>query len=127
MVDKSIIQEWLQKGQSDFQFAEASLKEGRFYEQICYLFQQSAEKYLKAFIIINDLPFKKVHDLGVLIETLTEKFSVDKELKEACDFLTTFYVEARYPGFPDLVITKEIALRARLSAELIARFVTEQI
>lgn len=127
MVDKSIIQEWLQKAENDFRFALDALQESHFYEQICFLLQQSAEKYLKALIIANELQFKKIHDLGVLLETIREKFQTTDELKEACDLLTSFYVEARYPGFPSQTVTKEIAERAKKAAEEIAKFVKSHL
>jgi ribosome-associated protein YbcJ (S4-like RNA binding protein) len=54
MADPSIVREWLDKADEDFRFAEANLREGsEFYAQICFHFQQAAEKYLKAFIIDN--------------------------------------------------------------------------
>lgn len=123
MVDKSIVQEWLQKAESDFCFAEDALEDSQYFEQICFLFQQAAEKYLKALIIASELPFKKIHDLGVLLEILKEKYPTAHELKEACDFLTSFYVEARYPGFPSKTITKETAERAKSAVKKIAEFV----
>ena len=58
MVDASIINEWMKKAAEDLDFAESSLHDGsEFYAQICFHFQQSAEKYLKTFIISRQLPF----------------------------------------------------------------------
>ncbi len=49
MADLKIVNEWLSKADEDFHFAVANLKEGsNFYAQICFHFQQAAEKYLKA-------------------------------------------------------------------------------
>ncbi len=60
MVDRQIIDEWLAKAESDFQFAEIVLAEEKeYYDHICFHFQQSAEKYLKTFIIANNLGFEK--------------------------------------------------------------------
>jgi HEPN domain-containing protein len=69
MVDRGIIREWLSKAEEDFQFANINLKEKKpFFAQICFHFHQSAEKYLKAYIIANDLEFQKIHDLALLVK-----------------------------------------------------------
>ena len=62
MADISIVNEWLKKADENFAFAESSLRGGsEFYAQICFHFQQAAEKYLKAFIIFRQLPFNREH------------------------------------------------------------------
>ncbi len=64
MVDPEVVQEWLAKADEDFEFAKVNLMEGKpFYSQICFHFQQAAEKYLKAYIIAHELEFRKIHDL----------------------------------------------------------------
>ena len=75
MVDSQIIQEWVDKADDDFDFARINLKEGKsFFSQICFHFQQSAEKYLKAYIIAKGLEFRKTHDLPLLL-----KFCIAKD------------------------------------------------
>ena len=60
MADAEILQEWINKAEDDFQFARISLNENKpFYAHICFLFQQSAEKYLKTFILTQNLKFQK--------------------------------------------------------------------
>ena len=52
MVDQDIIEEWISKAREDFEFAHINLKEEKpFPAQICFHFQQAAEKYLKAFLL----------------------------------------------------------------------------
>jgi len=69
MADREIISEWLQKAEDDFQFARISLDEKKpFVAQICFLFQQSAEKYLKAFMLSQGLKLQKIHDLMILLK-----------------------------------------------------------
>lgn len=69
MIDKKIVEEWLKKAQDDFDFASSNLSDPQntFFSQICFHFQQSAEKYLKAYIVANELVFKKIHDLSELL------------------------------------------------------------
>jgi HEPN domain-containing protein len=49
MADRIIVEEWLAKAQEDYEFARINLEAQKpFYAQICFHFQQAAEKYLKA-------------------------------------------------------------------------------
>lgn len=51
MVDASLVTEWLTKAAEDLEFGRINLEERKnFFAQICFHFQQAAEKYLKAFI-----------------------------------------------------------------------------
>ena len=69
MVDHGIIEEWMYKADQDFEFARINFdEEKQFFAQICFHFNQSAEKYLKAFIIANNLEFRKIHDLHLLLK-----------------------------------------------------------
>jgi len=59
--------------------------------------QQFAEKYLKAFLVFNELFPPKVHDLNQLID-LTKGFdSSFEELREA-ESLSKYSVRTRYPA-----------------------------
>lgn len=70
MADRKLIQEWLQKADEDLGFASSIIEDSTFYAQICFHFQQAAEKYLKAIIVADDLEFHKIHDLLVLLKAL---------------------------------------------------------
>jgi HEPN domain-containing protein len=86
MVDQSIVTEWISKGEEDYNFARANLEEGKnFFAQICFHFQQAAEKYLKAFIIASDLEFRRIHDLGLLLKVCSAKDTSFEDLRETCD------------------------------------------
>ncbi len=126
MADPAIAREWLEKADEDFRFAEANLREGSgFYAQLCFHFQQAAEKYLKAFIIGKGLPFDRVHDLVHLLKTcstLTPQFS---ELKEECILLNTAYIETRYPVHWPTDYTSETTEQAKIAADKIGRMVRE--
>jgi HEPN domain-containing protein len=98
MVDAEIIREWLAKADEDFEFARVNFKEGKpFFAQICFHFQQAAEKYLKSYIIARELEFLKIHDLPLLLKICLSKDASFQQLREDCEFLTTFYVDTRYP------------------------------
>jgi len=98
MVDNEIIHEWLAKTDEDFEFARVNFQESKpFFAQICFHFQQAAEKYLKSFIIAHELEFLKIHDLPLLLKICLSKDPFFEQLREDCEYLTTFYVDTRYP------------------------------
>jgi HEPN domain-containing protein len=98
MADDRLIQEWMVKADEDLAFARVNFEEGRnFHAQICFHFQQSAEKYLKAFIVANQLEFRKVHDLVALLNQCLTVAPSLADLQGDCEYLNAFYIEARYP------------------------------
>ncbi len=98
MADDRLTQEWIVKADEDLDFARVNLEEGRnFYAQICFHFQQSAEKYLKAFIVANNLDFRKIHDLVALLNQCATVSPSLSDLRGDCEYLNAFYIESRYP------------------------------
>jgi HEPN domain-containing protein len=69
-----------------------------FPDQIAFLCQQSAEKYLKALLEECTIPVKKTHELGQLLGALMPSYPRLKSLRRGLLFLTNFAVEPRYPG-----------------------------
>ncbi len=128
MADPSVVTEWMHKADEDFLFAEVNFVEGReFYAQICYHFQQAAEKYLKAYIIGKGLAFEKVHDLVHLLKTCSAIAPAFEELREDCILLNAPYIESRYPVHWPTNYTKETAAQARAAASNIARTVRHEL
>ena len=91
--------EWIQMAESDYASAR-HFHQGQksMYDIICFLSQQCIEKYLKAWLQENNVPFTKTHDLerllGLIVPSIPDwhvwqaDFSVFSE--DAIDFL--------YPG-----------------------------
>ena len=128
MADPLIVEEWLKQADNDFRFAETNLQGGsEFYAQICFHFQQAAEKYLKAYIIGKGLAFQKVHDLVHLLKTCSALDPVFDSLKEDCIFLNTAYIETRYPVHWPTDYTKETAEQARTAGVNVGRMVRNQL
>lgn len=124
MADPKIVNEWLNKADEDFHFADANLKEGNnFYAQICFHFQQAAEKYLKAFIVAYDLEFEKIHNLVSLLKICSKKEPSLSSIFDECDFLSDFYIDTRYPVHWPTEYTKDKALKAKEAALKIAETV----
>ncbi|MCG6536689.1 MAG: HEPN domain-containing protein, partial [Syntrophales bacterium LBB04] len=94
MADNRVVMEWLASADEDFEFAKTNLDEGKnFFAQICFHFQQAAEKYLKAFIVAKDLEFKKIHDLGLLLKMCMTVDTSLQNLRDDSEYLSAFYIE----------------------------------
>ena len=68
--------EWVKKAGADFisMMREMNAVNELNYDLICFLAQQSAEKYLKALLCENGVPFPKTHDLNELSALLPKRF-----------------------------------------------------
>jgi len=128
MVNPKIVKEWLDKADEDFGFASSYLdKEDQFFGQICFHFHQAAEKYLKTFIVANELEFEKIHDLLKLLKICQEKDLSLVNLKEDCQFLNPFYIETRYPVHWPTHHNREEALKAQKAAERIMETIKKMV
>jgi len=93
-----LVNNWLLKADNDLKSAEHELTfEDAVTETICFHSQQTAEKYLKAYLIHLEIPFKKTHEIGELITKCELKDSEIGSLKEEADTLTDYAVTVRYP------------------------------
>ncbi len=97
---KKLAKEWFDSAISDYRYAEVGLKEEQIYPQICFLSQQVAEKFLKGFLVFHGVEPPRVHELPLLLNECVRINAVLEELRDACELLTGFYIESRYP--PDI-------------------------
>ncbi len=97
---KPITSEWVDKAEQDYRVA-VFLKESGLpvYDAVCFHAQQSAEKFLKAWLIEQGVDFPRTHDLEVLAKLALPSLPDLHPLLDALRFLTSFVVEVRYPGF----------------------------
>jgi HEPN domain-containing protein len=124
MVDKGIVNEWIEKAVDDYEFARINLEEGkRFFAQICFHFHQAGEKYLKAYIVANELEFRKIHDLSMLLRLCIEKDPSFKQIRDECEFLNGFYMDTRYPVQWPAKFSAEEAQKAHQASLQIRSFV----
>lgn len=64
---KKITRTWVIKAEEDFSVATGIVRRRRIPSNtVCFLCQQSAEKYLKGLLQENEVVFSKTHDLVVL-------------------------------------------------------------
>lgn len=92
--------EWIAKAEADYQGA-VDLRRRRkapLPDLVCFHCQQSAEKYLKAFLQESSIAFPKTH---VLVDLMGLALTLDpslKALKSLLLFLEDYAVKFRYPG-----------------------------
>jgi HEPN domain-containing protein len=91
--------EWINKAEGDLAVAQREMQAPvPVWNVVCFLAQQCAEKYLKAFLEENGIAFEKKHDLVLMLNLsgglLPELDSHRQELAH----LSTFGIAARYPG-----------------------------
>ena len=92
------VKEWLEIADRDFDSAQI-LNEAvrRHYEIICYLCAQAVEKYLKGYLVFQDIIPEKTHDLTRLNTSCTEFDADFRNVYDECRFLTIFATDIRYP------------------------------
>ena len=127
MVDPEFVLAWTQKADDDILSAHY-LAENMHpvpLEVVCFLCQQAAEKYLKAFLVYNDQEPPKTHDLTELTKLCSVFIADFSILHKKCDFLFPFAVRTRYPGNND---PDENDMKIALSfADEIIKFVKTKI
>lgn len=98
MVDIKEYKEWQRLADMDLKTAEY-LKEMKPLpiEIICYHCQQSAEKYLKGYLVLSgELP-PKMHDLDELCKLCIKHSNSFNSIADNCSDLTAYGVQPRYP------------------------------
>jgi len=122
-----IAKEWTEKAEEDYGFACASIESTNYFAQVCFHFQQAAEKYLKAFIVANKLEFRAVHNLLELFEICRQNEPGIVELEQACRFLNPFYIDTRYPVHWPAQYDKDTAIEAKQMTEKIRDWVKRSL
>ena len=93
------VQSWLRKAEGDLRACEhlLSVEEDDYFASAFHA-HQAAEKFLKAFLVRHQIPFRKTHDIQQLLQLASRVDpSIRHELASA-ESLTPFGVEFRYPG-----------------------------
>jgi HEPN domain-containing protein len=96
---QQLVQNWLRKAENDLKIGQGEMKTSEpTTDMICYHMQQCVEKYLKAYLVLHQKPFRRTHDIAELIEQCKEIDPTFDSLYESqADSLTIYGVEIRYP------------------------------
>lgn len=113
-----------------FKYAERDLESAKFLmkmhplpiEIICYHCEQSAEKYLKGYLILKQNNVEKTHDLGLLNKKCLIVEPSFSEIEDECLDLIPYGVQVRYPY--ELEINEQDMKSAVTCAEKIQKFIS---
>jgi HEPN domain-containing protein len=119
----TIVKEWIAKAEEDY---HAALRLHHFSHEptpsvICFLAQQCAEKYLKAFLTQNNTPFRKTHDLEELLELIVPLSSDFEPIRDSLLLLNDYAVDIRYPGEVAVPEEAEEAVKALRTVRTLVR------
>lgn len=92
--------EWVEKAEGDWKIAQRAYRARKdpVYDIACYLCQQCVEKYLKAKLNEDGIPFAKTHDLVNLLGLILPSEPAWSVFGPALVILNKYAVEYRYPG-----------------------------
>ena len=124
---RELVEQWLVRAQEDLHVAEYLLQreDNCPLATICFHTQQSVEKYLKALLVGESIPFGKTHDLLELRNLTPDVISAVLPTAELA-LLNRYAVEMRYPGRWE-VITREEASSAVATAQSIQAVITKAL
>jgi len=88
-------EQWLQRADYDVETAEAMHASAR-YIYVVFMCQQALEKCLKGLLVYQGKEALPIHNLRRLLEMTGNIADVDKESLRKIDFLSQFYLNARY-------------------------------
>src|SRR3989344_4846914 len=126
MAAKKIIQEWLLTAEKDLKIAKEDIDKPERRQDVSFHCQQSAEKFLKAFIIFKNLEFRPTHDLETLLQICSQQNKEFGSIRTECKMLSPFYIGARYPDFDERLTGEEVNEVLRY-AQKIVKFVKKKI
>ena len=89
--------------------------------------QQAVEKYIKAYLIYHDKPYKKTHDISLLIQNAVEINEDFNDLYEInADSLTDYAVGIRYDR-TYITLSKEKEAEAVFIVEKVRSFIMKKL
>jgi len=93
---KKLVEDWMFFANNDLAAAEV-LSGHSFPNAVAFHCQQAIEKYLKAFLVENDVPLQKIHDLIRLNETVKKVRDLGIDEDKLTE-INEVYFDTRYPG-----------------------------
>ena len=116
----------LRLADDDIRSAQILLKEDGSPNSICFHCQQSAEKYLKGFVVAKGKNPGKIHDLKALVIQCRDIDPSFENVNDDAVYLNRFYTETRYADDYEAFSVQE-AKEALATAIRIKEFVLGKI
>lgn len=112
MSNNKKVSKWIEYAKNDVLVAnELKLQHEYVHRAVLTHCQQGIEKYLKAFILLNNKGIIKTHDLTILNSLCSQIDKAFSTFENNFAWLSTVYIESRYPDdFED--INKNDAMKA---------------
>ena len=94
---KKQVEQWIKFAEIDLLTVSEIIGKPQLTNSAAFHCQQAIEKYFKAFILENEKPLAKIHNLLTLYGTIKEiaEFDFDEDLLA---MINDIYLESRYPG-----------------------------
>jgi HEPN domain-containing protein len=125
--DVTTFETWRLKAEEDFSAALILAEHGGPAATICFLCQQVAEKYLKAYLFLRRQLPKRIHQLDVLLENCIALDDSFQLLVDDAVFLKRYYIGSRYPDDLPQDVRPEEAAEAMTAASHLRDFVLAQV
>jgi HEPN domain-containing protein len=101
---RRLVRQWIEKAAKDADLVEHLATEDRRREALGIHSQQAAEKYLKALLVRDQIPFPRTHDLRKILALLRPIYTALVNAVAGAEWLTQFGVEIGYPGdYPEML------------------------
>lgn len=119
MVDTFRFNEWFEMAKKDLNSAKILFEHDADYGIVCFHCQQAVEKYLKGYLIYKSGLLEQGHNLIKLCRKATSYEASFNDYIKDCAFMTTFYIETRYPAEDPLNVRQEDTEECLATAEKI--------
>jgi len=117
--DSLIPSEWFAKDDEDIDAAELLLAHNGPLGIASFHVQQAVEKYLKGYLLSTDWSLDRIHDLEALTEEASARDKDFAPFLAACQRITEYYIESRYPlGLTSALTREEIAASLEVARRL---------
>ena len=118
----TVVWEWVAKAENDLKAGAYTLRLGKGCptDTVCFHAQQVVEKYLKALLTAQGIPFPKTYNIRKLVEMLPAGAQLNLS-EDQQDELTDYATGARYPGWGDISLAdsrRVVAIARRLRRDV---------
>jgi HEPN domain-containing protein len=115
----TVVREWSAKADNDLKNAAHTLKLGKNCptDTVCFHSQQCVEKYLKAFLVLLEIPFPKTHDVETLISRVPKGVRIPLSPVQQRR-LTDYATVMRYPGSYEVIPLSEAKEAVKLARRI---------
>lgn len=118
---------WFAKSKQDLETGQLLLREGGYFDTICYFAHQAVEKTLKGFLIANNVKPDKIHNLIKLASEVEKILPELNSFQNEAAALNDYYIPAKYPVDIPAEYSKTDASNALGMAEEITDFIRNKL